>query len=142
MPTLGRRDVRWILGGTVGTVLVVALLAFEVRHTRETRAVVGTYSALIDAANRQDVQAARALCTARYLATQDVQLSPEGGLTGLPRNIHKNFQAWREGSEVWLCPTNRQGVIFRFRQDGDVWKFDGPVGFLRAGGRVERVIGD
>ena len=58
-------------------------------------------------------------------------------MVGLPRGIHRNFQAWREGDEVWLCPTDRVGPVYRFVFEGGAWKFDGLVGLLRPGGRVE-----
>jgi hypothetical protein len=59
-------------------------------------------------------------------------------MVGFPRNIHKNFQVWSEGDEVWLCPTNRVGPVYRFVLEGASWKFDGPVGVLKPGGQVER----
>ncbi len=87
-------------------------------------------------ANRQDVEAARRLCSSRYLRGHEVAPAPEGGLIGLPRNIHKNFQSWRRGHDVWICPTNRVGPIFRFVHEGGAWRFDGPVGLLRPRGEI------
>jgi hypothetical protein len=55
---------------------------------------------------------------------------------GLPRNIHKNFQAWRHGKDVWICPTDRVGPIYQFVYEADGWKFDGPAGILRARGEI------
>ena len=54
------------------------------------------------------------LCSSRYLSTRSLSLGPEGGIVGLPRTINKNFQAWREGPNVWICPTNRIGPVYQF----------------------------
>lgn len=117
-------------------------VAFEVWITTPVRRAVRAYTDLIAAANRRDVDAARALCTTRYLAARPLRLAPEGGIVGLPRNVHKNFQAWREGDDVWLCPTNRYGPILRFIREADGWKFDGFAGLLTPGGRVEPLTED
>ena len=42
-------------------------------------------------------------CSAHYLDTHQLRPAPDGGLVGLPRGIHKNFQVWRAGAEVRLC---------------------------------------
>ena len=68
-----------------------------------------------------------------------IPTAPDGGLVGLPRNIHKNFQVWRHGENVWLCPTNRIGPIYQFTFENKAWRFDGPVGVLMPGNRVERL---
>jgi hypothetical protein len=128
------RRLAWIV---LGLTVAAGGLAFEIAQTRPVREAVRCYTELISAANRRDLVAARALCTNEYLATHDLKLAQEGGMVGLPRNIHKNFQAWREGDDVWLCPTNRVGPVFRFVKDADTWKFDGVVGQLMPGGRVE-----
>src|SRR4051794_4758512 len=90
---------------------ILVVLAFPLgrmaRSLAVTHRVVATYTALIAAANAQDLEAVRRRCTARYLRTHPLAPAPEGGVVGLPRNIHKNFQVWREGPDVWLCPTNR-----------------------------------
>lgn len=117
--------------------VVVAVLAFEIITTRPIRSAVRTYAELVTAANLNDPEAARRLCTARYLKRHHLKRADEGGIVGLPRNIHKNFRAWRHGSDVWLCPTNRVGPIYQFVPEGGRWLFDGPVGLLRAGGRIE-----
>ena len=57
---------------------------------------------------------------------------------GIPRNINKNFQAWREGSNVWICPTNRIGPVYQFVFETGRWRFDGPVAILRARGEIVR----
>src|SRR5205823_8587313 len=107
--------------------------------TAPTRAAVHTYTALLGAANRQDVAAASALCSARYRATHSLRPAPEGGLVGLPRNIHKNFQVWRSGPDVWLCPTNRVGPVYQFVHESGFWRFDGPVGILHGRGQFVRI---
>jgi hypothetical protein len=103
-----------------------------------TRRAVSTYVAILAAANARDLDALRPLYTDRYLRAHPPALSPGGGVVGLPRGIHPNFQAWREGDEVWLCPTDRVGPVYRFVFEGGACRFDGPVGLLRPGGRVER----
>lgn len=124
----------WIVGGLA---FAATVLGFEIRQTRPVRDAVHTYTELISAANRRDLTALRSLCTEHYTATHRIKLAEEGGVVGFPRNIHKNFQAWREGDEVWLCPTNRVGPVFRFVEVQGRWKFDGVVGQLVPGGRVE-----
>ncbi len=127
---------RWPIWLAVGVILAVVGLGVEIALTRPVRDAVRTYTELISAANRRDLAAARSLCTDGYLKTHDLTLADEGGMIGLPRNIHKNFQAWKEGDEVWLCPTNRVGPVFRFVNVEDRWKYDGVVGQLMPGGRV------
>lgn len=51
---------------------------------------------------------------------------------GLPRYINKNFQAWRQGAAVWLCPSNRIGPVYQLVKEQGRWKFDGLVGILRS----------
>jgi hypothetical protein len=114
----------------------IALLIWEIARTAPVRGAIQSYVALLSAANRQDLEAARALSSAHYLETHTLAPAPEGGLIGLPRNVHKNFQAWREGDNVWVCPTNRVGPVYQFVHEGGRWKFDGPVGLLRPGGEV------
>jgi hypothetical protein len=123
---------RWfLLAGVIA--LVIAFLAYEVHATRPIREAVRAYFELIAAANRQDLPAARALCTDRYLATKTPTLAGEGGIVGLPRIIHVNYQAWREGDQIWICPTKGVGPVYRFVQQDGAWKFDGLVGVLRQG---------
>ncbi len=129
-----RRRVVWIGLGLIAAAVAVGL---EIAWTSPVREAVRCYTELISAANRRDLGSARALCTVGYLAAHDLKLAKEGGMVGLPRNIHKNFQAWREGRDVWLCPTNRVGPVFRFVKASRGWKFDGVVGQLMPGGRVE-----
>jgi hypothetical protein len=132
----------WLVpvGATVAVLIsVVVLIAAELAWTRPVRAAVRTYSELIAAGNLNDLARARALCSSRYLETHSLRLADEGGLEGLPRNIHTNFQAWREGPNVWLCPTNRVGPIYQFVPEAGDWKFDGPVGLLQARGEIVRM---
>jgi hypothetical protein len=126
---------RWIFGGAFAALLAGALAA-EVIATRPVRRALAAYNALIAAANRQDLDAIRRLCTTRYLREHDVRPAREGGVVGLPRNIHKNFRAWRHGPHVWICPTNRVGPLYQFVFEAGSWRFDGPVGILRGRGEV------
>lgn len=124
--------------GAISAALVMALLivVWLGLSTRETRAGVSAYTRLTAAVNMQDFETVRKLCSARFLQTHPLKTAPEGGLVGFPRYIHKNFQAWREGPAVWVCPTNRVGPIYQFlREDGE-WKFDGLVGLLRSGHQI------
>lgn len=124
----------------LGVVVVIGTILLSVAwYTGPTRAAVHTYTAILGAANRQDVEGARALCTARYRNAHSLKPAHDGGLVGLPRNIHKNFQVWREGPNVWLCPTNRVGPVYQFVNEDGSWRFDGPVGLLRPGGQVVRM---
>ncbi|HEV3122333.1 MAG TPA: hypothetical protein VGY53_10535 [Isosphaeraceae bacterium] len=132
----------WLRPTLIGLAITCALgaaLAAEAIWTQPVRASVQTYFALIDAANHEDVGRARALCTARFRALHSLEPAPEGGLVGLPRGIDKNFQVWRKGPYVWLCPANRVGPVFQFVHEGGQWRFDGPVGLLLPGGEVERL---
>lgn len=134
--TLGRR--RIVLGVALAALLAVPA-AGVVRSLLMTRQAVASYARLIAAANAQDLDAVRAECSARYLREHEIVASEGGGVSGLPRGIHKNFRAWREGADVWLCPTDREGPVYRFVPEGGGFRFDGPVGLLRAG-RVERGV--
>ena len=67
-----------------------------------------------------------------------LSLGPEGGIGGLPRTINKNFQAWLEGPNVWLCPTNRIGPVYQFVNEDGQWRFDGLVAILRPRGQIIR----
>ena len=125
----------WWIGGGVALLVLAGVVGLAV-STAPVRGAVSTYHSLLGAANRQDVPAAVRLCSARYLVRHTLVASDEGGIIGLPRNIHKNFQAWREGADVWLCPSNRVGPVYRLVLEEDGWKFDGPVGLLGSGGEV------
>jgi hypothetical protein len=124
--------------------LVAAVLAFEVITTAPVRGAMRTCSELFTLANRpglsdsERVEAARKLCSAHYLETHPLVVAPGEGLVGIPRNINKNFKAWREGPNIWICPTNRVGPIYQFVYEGGRWRFDGPAGTLRPWGEVVR----
>jgi hypothetical protein len=123
-----------VLAAAVAAVAAVAVRTAPVRDS------VRVYTQLLGAANRQDVEAARRLCSTRYASGHPLLPAAEGGLVGLPRNIHKNFQAWRDGPDVLLCPTNRIGPVYRFVHEPDGWRFDGPVGLLMGNGQVVRSV--
>ena len=131
------RRVGWALASLVVAGLLVVPLSSVVRSLRMTRGGMATFTALLASSNAQDLDAVRSLCSSRYLASHPIRRSLEGGVVGLPRNIHKNFQVWREGDEVRLCPTNRVGPVYRLVLERGSWKFDGLIGLLRSGGRVE-----
>jgi hypothetical protein len=131
---------RWrpIAIGAIVVLGVIAVVVGEVLYTKPVRETVHAYTNLLSVANRTDLtdavreEAARQLCTRRYLKTHALRVAPEGGLVGIPRNIHKNYQAWRHGADVWICPTNRVGPIYQFSYEDGGWRFDGPVGLLKA----------
>jgi hypothetical protein len=131
------------------TILCVlgAGLAFEIGATRPVREAVGTYADLVALGNRailteaervETLQAARELCSSRFRDSGLLALGPEGGIAGLPRTINKNFQAWREGENVWICPTNRIGPVYQFVREEGHWRFDGLVAILRPKGEIVR----
>jgi hypothetical protein len=129
------------------TLIVVALvagLAFEIVATQPVRGALRTCSELFTIANRPDLAdsdrlaAARSLCTQRYLKEHPLAVSPEGGLVNIPRNLNKNFKAWREGPNVLICTSNRIGPIYQFTYEGNRWRFDGLIGILRPWGEVVR----
>ena len=118
-------------------------LAYEIISTAPVRGAVRTCSELLTIANRPGLKpeerlaAARALCTGRYLTTHKLDVAESGeGLVGIPRNLNKNFKGWREGPNVWLCPTNRVGPIYQFVFEDEIWRFDGPVGILHPWGEI------
>jgi hypothetical protein len=133
-----RSRLRSIAIGTGVVVAIVAIVVGELIYTKPVRDAVRAYTRLLEVANRQDLtdderlEAAQALCTTRYLQAHTLRSAPEGGLVGIPRNIHKNYQAWRHGADVWICPTNRVGPIYQFAYEDGRWRFDGPIGLLRA----------
>jgi hypothetical protein len=136
MPTRPCRPRPALIASAVALVLV-AVLGWEIVRTTPVRAAVLAYTELLGAANRQDLAAVRRLCTARYLRAHPPAAAPEGGVVGLPRNVHPNFQAWTQGPDVWLCPTNRVGPIYQFVREDGQWRFDGPIGWLRSRGLIE-----
>jgi hypothetical protein len=131
-----------IIAGAIVLILLGGL-AYEITSTAPVRGAVRTCSELFTIANRPGLQsaeriaAARALCSRRYLATHKLDVADDGqGLVGFPRNLNKNFKAWREGPNVWVCPTNRVGPVYQFVLENGSWRFDGPVGILRSWGQI------
>ena len=120
------------IGAAVVLAVILALVTMAI-GTAPTRGALRTYTEMLGAANAEDVEAVRRVCSARYVANHDIKVAPEGGIIGFPRNIHKNFKAWRSGSNVWLCPTNRVGPVYQFVNEAGLWRFDGPVGTLNPG---------
>jgi hypothetical protein len=135
---------RSIAIATAVSVLLIGGVVFEVVTTQPVRGAMRALSELFTIANRPDLSdaerldAARSLCAARYLAAHPLAVSVEGGLIGFPRNINKNFKAWREGPNVWICPTNRIGPVYQFVFENNGWRFDGPVAILRPWGEIVR----
>ncbi|MFO0891076.1 MAG: hypothetical protein U0790_18265 [Isosphaeraceae bacterium] len=136
------RQVQYALIGTGLAAVVGLALGFEIVSTRPVRQAVRAYSELITVGNRPDfsdrerLDAASRLCSARFLAAKKLALGPEGGIAGLPRTVNKNFQAWREGENVWICPTNRIGPVYQFVPEAGEWKYDGLVAILRDKGQI------
>jgi hypothetical protein len=128
-----RRVRPYLIGGAVTGTLIGAVAAVAV-WTAPERESVRVYNALIAAANGQDVAEARRLCSDGFVRSHKLTPAPEGGIVWLPRNIHKNFQVWRSGETVRLCPTNRVGPVYQFVREAGAWKFDGPIGILRGRG--------
>jgi hypothetical protein len=131
--TLSHQARPWVIGAGVAVILLIAVAAFAV-WTAPERESLRVYTELIAAANLEDVSTARSLCSAQYLQTHQLRPAPDGGLVGLPRGIHKNFQVWRAGPEVRLCPMNRIGPVYSFVHEATGWKFNGPIGILRGRG--------
>jgi len=136
------RTVKYSLIAAGLLILLGIGLTYEIVATAPVRDAVRTYSELISAGNRPDMsdaerlKVARALCSSRFLSANTLALGPEGGIAGLPRSMNKNFQAWREGDNVWLCPTNRIGPVYQFVPENGEWKYDGLVAILRPQGEI------
>lgn len=136
------RSMRYVLIAAMIAVLAGLVLAYEIRTTRPVREAVRVYSELISIGNRpglsdaERLAAAQGLCSAGYLATNRLRLGPEGGIAGLPRSMNKNFQAWRQGKNVWLCPTNRIGPVYQFVHERGAWRYDGLIAILRPRGEL------
>ncbi len=133
---------RWLILACAITMAILGGLAYEIIATQPVRYAVRTCAELFTIANRPDLdederlQAARSLCSARYLRTHKLTLADEGGIVGIPRNLNKNFKAWREGANIWICTSNRVGPVYQFVLEDGEWRFDGPVGILRAWGEM------
>ena len=127
--------------------LLVAGLGYEILTTQPVRGALRAFSDLVAIGNRLDLpessrlELARALCSSGYLARRPLSLGPEGGIVGLPRAIDKNFEAWRQGPNVWICPTKRTNTlrpVYQFINENSSWRFDGAVAILRPWGEVIR----
>ena len=127
----------WI-GAAAVLAAILGLVTMAVT-TAPTRGAVRSYSRLLAAANSQDVDAARAVCSSRYNASHILKPATDGGIVNLPRNIHKNFKVWKSGPNVWLCPTNRTGPVYQFVYEGEDWRFDGPIGHMMPGNVLVRL---
>jgi hypothetical protein len=133
---------RYLLLSCLCVLVVGCTLTYEIIATRAVREAVRAYTELMALGNRIDLSeserfaAARLLCSQRFRASGRLRLGPEGGIAGLPRTINKNFQAWREGPNVWICPTNRIGPVYQFVYEDNRWRFDGLIGILRRGGEI------
>ena len=125
-------------------VVLLGGLAFEIVTTQPVRGAIRTCSELFTIANRPDLadserlDAARPLCSKRYLKEHPLEVAPEGGIVNLPRNLNKNFKAWREGQNVLICTSNRIGAVYQFVYEDGRWRFDGLVGILRSSGELVR----
>jgi hypothetical protein len=138
---------RTILLATAAAILLVAGLGYEILSTGPVRGAVRAFSDLVTIGNRLDLPQetrmamAQELCSSAYLSHRPLALGPEGGIVGLPRAIDKNFEAWREGPNVWICPTKRTNTlrpVYQFVRERGAWRFDGPVAILRPWGEVIR----
>ncbi len=133
--SLFRRLRPWL--AIIGFVIAAtALLGYESLSTRPVREAARSFAELISLGDRSDLgedelkRQARLFCSEHYLATHDPRPAPEGGLIGLPRTLHPDYKAWREGDDVWIRPTARAGPVYQFVYEAGRWKFDGPVGIL------------
>ncbi len=127
------------------SVLLIGGVAFEVVTTQPVRGAMRTLSELFTIANRPDLTEAERLArrdrSARPAISRPIRSRspPKEGSIGFPRNINKNFKAWREGPNVWICPTNRIGPVYQFVFENNGWRFDGPVAILRPWGEIVRI---
>lgn len=127
--------------------LLGAGIAYEIITTAPLRGALRVFTTLVALGNRTDLpdnnrlELARSLCSRRYLARKPLSLSQEGGIKGFPRAIDKNYRAWREGENVWICPTNRNSTIrpiYQFVHENGEWRFDGLVAMLQLRGGLVR----
>jgi hypothetical protein len=135
----------WLAAAAVA--LLITGLGYEVLTTRPVRGALRAFSDLVAIGNRSDlpqetrIALATRLCSSDYLSRRPLSLGPEGGIVGLPRAIDKNYEVWREGPNVWVCPTKRTNTlrpVYQFVQEDGSWRFDGPVAILRPWGEVVR----
>jgi len=134
--------------------LLLAGLVFEVVATQPVRGAMRTCAELFTIANRLEradparpeeakamLDAANALCSDRFRRSHPLVVAPEGGLVDVPRNINKNFKAWRHGPDVWICPRDRFGPVYQFVFEDGRWRFDGLVAYLEPMGGIVRTSG-
>ena len=130
-----------IIGGAV-VLLLLGGIAYEIVPTQPVRGAVRTCSELFTAptaptCGRRSGSRRRGRCARGDISHPQAGRRRDGqGLVGVPRNLNKNFKAWREGPNVWICPTNRFGPVYQFVLEDGTWRFDGPVGILGPWGRV------
>lgn len=140
--TQARKPRGWKIAAAVLIFLLIAtLLVVEIVTTQPIRDASRTYIELLSAANHGNIPAASRLCSDHYLASHGVTMNPEGGMNGLPRIIHMNYQAWRDGNRVLICPTKYSGPVYGFVQQRGEWRFDGLAGYLKEG-HLLPVVGD
>ncbi len=145
---------RIALISTAVVAILLAGLAFEVVATRPVRGAVRTCAELFTIANQLELadptrpeQArsllakANALCSARYrrLHPRWSWPSRRGESSAFPRNISKNFKAWREGPNVWICTRDRFGPVYQFVLEDGRWRFDGLAAELGPRGEIVRM---
>lgn len=118
---------------------VLIALAYVIARTSPVRGAIQTYMRLVAASNRGDTEAVKALCTTRFLSRTTLNATEGRVLDGIPQVISQNFQGWEEDGGVLFSPSDRVGPVYRLVWEGDHWLFDGPVGILRADGRVDRL---
>ncbi len=132
---------RWrrpLLLGAIVVLLLGAGLVYEIFATAPVRGAVRACTELFNVANRPDLSAeeriAQALGSAPAGISRPTSLTSPATARGSSvslRNINKNFQAWRHGAHIWICPTDRVGPVYQFVLEDGSWRFDGPVGLLR-----------
>ena len=91
----------------LGLVALVVFVPGWVGSLRATHGAVASYVDLLAAVNTGDLDGVRRRCSTRYLASHAIREAKEGGVVGMPRNIHKNFQAWR--ADRTSCSARRTG---------------------------------
>ena len=122
-----------LIGAAAVAALIAALVVMGVR-TRPVRQSVIAFTELLAAANVQDLSRSRGSARA-HLAEHPPVPAPEGGIVGLPRNVHPNFQAW-PGPPRLALPHQPRRPDLSIRPRRGAWKFDGPIGLLRGRGQI------
>jgi hypothetical protein len=112
------------------------LVIWQVTRPTPVRESVAVFTKLVAAASRGDAELAHSYCSSR-LKTEDV-----AELAKLPTRFERSFKAWREGDDVLICPTDLGGTLYQFVNEGDAWKYDGPVGTMTPDGKVMRTRAD